>query len=86
MNATEEYIKARNEAMLAYPDTTKLNNLIFEYSEYFPRTFRFMWAQATQATKIRTLEKMILDWTGAPLSLIRKVKDAEYDRLMRGFI
>ena len=86
MTETNDYIQARDNAMLAYPDTTKLNNLIFEYPDYFPRLFRFMWAQASQATRIRTLEKMILNWTEAPLPLIKKVKDAEYDRLMRGFV
>lgn len=80
----KDYIKARNEAMLAYPDTSKLNNLIIDFKEYFPQTFRFMWGMAAPETKLRTLEKMILEWKEAPLSLVRKVKDAEYDRLMRG--
>jgi len=84
MTETKEYIEARNKAMLAYPDTTKLNNLIIEFKEYFPQTFRLMWSMANATTKVRTLEKMILNWTEAPLSLVRKVKDAEYERLRSG--
>ncbi len=83
---TDDYIKERNEAMLAYPDTSKISLLLVKYPFLFPDTFKLLWAQSSPETKIRTLEKMILNWSEAPISLIKKVKDAEYKRIMRGFV
>ena len=84
MKEVDGYIKARNEAMLAYPDTTKLDGLLITFKDYYPKEFRLMWAMANPQTKLRTMESMILDWTEAPLSLVAKVKEAEFIRLRKG--
>lgn len=74
------YIKDRNDAMLAYPDTTKLENLVKDYPFLFSPQFKAMWKNAKSYTKIRTLEVMIGEWTEAPAWLTDKVKRAIAER------
>ena len=74
------YIKDRNNAMLAYPDTTKLENLVKDYPFLFSPQFKAMWKNAKSYVKIRTLEVMIDEWTEAPAWLTDKVKRAIAER------
>ena len=74
------YIKDRNDAMLAYPDTTKLENLVKDYPFLFSPQFKAMWKNAKSYVKIRTLEVMIDEWTEAPAWLTDKVKRAIAER------
>lgn len=67
------YIKDRNNAMLAYPDTTKLEALVKDYPFLFSREFMAMWKNADSYVKTRTLEVMIDEWTEAPSWLTEKV-------------
>ena len=72
----EEYIKDRNEAMMAYPDTTKLDALVKKYPEYFDERMSRAWewlGEVNPASKVRTLGKMITMWRDAPQWLIDKV-------------
>lgn len=74
------YITRRDAAMLDYPDTTKLEELVHDYPAFFSPQFIVMWATATPATKVRTLEYMIKEWRHAPEWLIAKVNEAEAKR------
>lgn len=74
------YIKDRNNAMLAYPDTTKLEALVKDYPFLFSPQFKAMWKNAKSYVKIRTLEVMIDEWTEAPAWLTDKVKRAIAER------
>lgn len=74
------YIKDRNDAMLAYPDTTKLENLVKDYPFLFSQEFMAMWKNAKSYTKTRTLEVMIDEWAEAPTWLTDKVKRAITER------
>lgn len=74
------YIKDRNNAMLAYPDTTKLENLVKDYPFLFSQEFMAMWKNADSYVKTRTLEVMIDEWTEAPAWLTDKVKRAIAER------
>lgn len=76
----KDYVKDRNEAMLDYPDTTKLEALVRKYPKAFSPRFIVLWATATQDTKVRTLEIMIDGWTDAPSWLSDKVKAAIIER------
>lgn len=76
----ETYIKDRNDAMLAYPDTTKLEALVKDYPFLFSQEFMAMWKNAKSYVKIRTLEVMIDEWTEAPSWLTDKVKRAIAER------
>ena len=76
----ETYIKDRNDAMLAYPDTTKLEALVKDYPFLFSREFKAMWKNAKSYAKIRTLEVMIAEWEKAPAWLTDKVKRAIAER------
>lgn len=76
----KDYVKDRNEAMLDYPDTTKLEALVRKYPKAFSPRFIVLWATATQDTKVRTLEIMIDGWTDAPSWLCDKVKAAIIER------
>lgn len=74
------YIKDRNDAMLAYPDTTKLEDLVKDYPFLFSQEFMAMWKNADSYVKTRTLEVMIDEWTEAPAWLTDKVKRAIAER------
>jgi hypothetical protein len=74
------YIKDRNNAMLAYPDITKLEALVKDYPFLFSPQFKAMWKNAKSYVKIRTLEVMIDEWTEAPSWLTDKVKRAIAER------
>lgn len=74
------YIKDRNNAMLAYPDTTKLEHLVKDYPFLFSQEFMAMWKNADSYVKTRTLEVMIDEWTEAPSWLTDKVKRAIAER------
>jgi hypothetical protein len=74
------YIKDRNNAMLAYPDTTKLEELVKNYPFLFSPQFKAMWKNAKSYVKIRTLEVMIGEWAEAPAWLTDKVKRAIAER------
>lgn len=74
------YIKDRNNAMLAYPDTTKLEALVKDYPFLFSHEFMAMWKNADSYVKTRTLEVMIDEWTEAPSWLTDKVKRAIAER------
>ena len=74
------YIKDRNDAMLAYPDTTKLENLVKDYPFLFSQEFMDIWKYADSYVKTRTLEVMIDEWAEAPAWLTDKVKRAIAER------
>lgn len=74
------YITRRDEAMLDYPDTTKLEELVRDYPAFFSTQFIVLWATATADTKVRALEYMIKEWRLAPEWLIAKVNEAEAER------
>ena len=76
----ETYIKDRNNAMLSYPDTTKLEALVKDYPFLFSPQFKAMWKNADSYVKTRTLEVMIGEWTEAPAWLTDKVKEAIIER------
>lgn len=80
MKDIADYIKDRDAAMLSYPDTTKLEELVKNYSCYFSPQFKAMWRNAGEHVKLRTLEIMIKEWTGAPSWLQTKVEEAERAR------
>ena len=74
------YIKDQNNAMLAYPDTTKLEFLVKDYPFLFSQEFMAMWKYADSYVKTRTLEVMIDEWEEAPAWLTDKVKRAIAER------
>lgn len=76
----ETYIKDRNDAMLSYPDTTKLEYLVKDYPFLFSQEFMDRWKYADSYVKTRTLEVMIEEWTEAPSWLTDKVKEAIIER------
>lgn len=76
-----DYIKDRDNAMLAYPDTSKLEKLVKKYSGLFSPDWKLRWRKATPLVKVITLEQMILNWTGAPAELVAKVNEAREKRL-----
>ena len=80
MKNIANYIKDRDAAMLSYPDTKKLEDLVKKYPYVFSPQFKAMWSQAVTYVKLRTLEIMIKEWTGAPAWLKTKVEEAERSR------
>lgn len=80
MKDIADYIKDRDAAMLSYPDTTKLEDLVKSYPYAFSPQFKAMWRNAGEYVKTRTLEIMIKEWTGAPEWLKTKVEEAERAR------
>lgn len=80
MKDLNDYIKDRDAAMLSYPDTRKLEDLVKKYPYVFSPQFKAMWRSAGEHVKTRTLEIMIKEWTGAPAWLKSKVADAERAR------
>ena len=72
----EKYMEDRNKAMLMYPDTKGLDDLVKNYPEYFDERFCRYWdfiGKTKPSSKLRTLEKMILSWDGAPSELKKRV-------------
>lgn len=80
MKDLNDYIKDRDAAMLSYPDTRKLEDLVKNYPEFFSPAFKRMWSNAKAYVKLRTLEIMVGKWDGAPAWLKSKVADAERAR------
>lgn len=75
MSKLQTYIKDRNDAMMAYPDTSKLDDLVKKYPDYFSPQFKRMFSNANTATKVRTLQIMIREWLSAPDWLIDKINE-----------
>lgn len=74
MSMIKRYLEDRDEAMLAYPDTSKLDDLINKWPGAFPPDFKRRLRNASPAFKTLILEKMILQWAEAPEELIIKIK------------
>lgn len=74
------YVKDRDDAMLDYPDTTKLEALVRKYPFCFSPQFKAMWGNAGPYVKTRTLEVMINEWAEAPVWLKTKVETAIAER------
>jgi hypothetical protein len=70
----KRYLEDRDEAMLAYPDTSKLEKLIDKWPGVFPPDFKRRLRKASPGFKTLILEKMILQWAEAPEELIIKIK------------
>jgi hypothetical protein len=71
----KRYLEDRDEAMLAYPDTSKLEKLIDKWPGVFPPDFKRRLRKASPGFKTLILEKMILQWAEAPEELIIKIKE-----------
>ena len=80
MSPFKRYVKDRDEAMLAYPDTSKLEALYIKYDNLFPLEFKRRWSEASDLVKVMTLESMIMSWRGAPAELREKVRQAREER------
>ena len=80
MSPFKRYVKDRDEAMLAYPDTSKLEALYIKYGNLFPLEFKRRWSEASDLVKVMTLESMIMSWRGAPAELREKVRQAREER------
>lgn len=80
MSIFKRYIKDRDDAMLAYPDTSKLEALYKKYNALYPPEFKKRWSKASELVKVMTLESMISSWTGAPAELREKVRHAREER------
>lgn len=76
----KRYAKDRDEAMMAYPDTSKLETLYIKYDILFPPDFKRRWNKASDLVKVMTLESMISSWSGAPAELREKVRQAREER------
>lgn len=74
MSMIKRYLEDRDEAMLAYPDTSKLEKLIDKWPGVFPPDFKRRLRKASPGFKTLILEKMILQWAEAPEELIIKIK------------
>ena len=84
MSPFKRYVKDRDEAMMAYPDTSKLEALYIKYDNLFPPEFKRRWSKASDLVKVMTLESMISTWSGAPDELVEKVRQAKEAREERG--
>lgn len=80
MSPFKRYVRDRDEAMMAYPDTSKLEALYDKYDALFSPDFKRRWSKASDLVKVMTLEKMILCWAGAPDELREKVRQAREAR------
>ena len=80
MSIFKKYIKDRDEAMMAYPDTGKLETLYIKYDILFSPDFKRRWSKASDLVKVMTLESMISSWSGAPAELREKVRQAREER------
>lgn len=74
MSMIKRYLEDRDETMLAYPDTSKLEKLIDKWPGVFPPDFKRRLRKASPGFKTLILEKMILQWAEAPEELIIKIK------------
>ncbi len=74
MSMIKRYLEDRDEAMLAYPDTSKLDELINKWPGVFPSDFKRRLRKASPGFKTLILEKMILQWAEAPEELIIQIK------------
>ena len=74
MSMIKRYLEDRDEAMLAYPDTSKLEKLYDKWPGVFPPDFKRRLRKASPGFKTLVLEKMILQWADAPEELIIKIK------------
>ena len=74
MSMIKRYMEDRDEAMLAYPDTSKLEKLYDKWPGVFPPDFKRRFKNSSPAFKTLVLEKMILQWAEAPEELIIKIK------------
>lgn len=74
MSMIKRYLEDRDEAMLAYPDTSKLDELINKWPGVFPPDFKRRLRKSSPGFKTLILEKMILQWAEAPEELIIKIK------------
>ena len=74
MSMIKRYLEDRDEAMLAYPDTSKLEQFIDKWPGVFPPDFKRRLRKASPGFKTLVLEKMILQWAEAPEELIIKIK------------
>lgn len=74
MSMIKRYLEDRDEAMLSYPDTSKLEQLIDKWPGVFPPDFKRRLRKASPGFKTLILEKMILQWAEAPEELIIKIK------------
>lgn len=80
MSPFKRYVKDRDEAMMAYPDTSKLEALYNKYNALYPPEFNRRWSKASDLVKVMTLESMISSWSGAPDELREKVRQAREER------
>lgn len=74
MSMIKRYLEDRDEAMLAYPDTSKLEKLYDKWPGVFPPEFKRQFKNSSPGFKTLVLEKMILQWAEAPEELIIKIK------------
>ena len=74
MSMIKRYLEDRDEAMLAYPDTSKLEKLYDKWPGVFPPEFKRQFKNSSPEFKTLVLERMILQWAEAPEELIIKVK------------
>lgn len=86
----EKYMEDRNKAMMMYPDTSGLDDLVKNYPEYFDERFRRSWefiGRTNPSAKLRTLEKMILSVDIPELDGIRKrIKSSDDEKTESGLI
>lgn len=75
-----QYVKDRDEVMLAYPDTKKLDDLLIKYRYLYTPEYHERWSKASAEVKTRTIELMIASWSEAPLWLKEKVRQAQEAR------
>lgn len=80
MSMIKRYVEDRDDAMLAYPDTSKLEALYIKYDNLFSPDFKRRWSKASDLVKVMTLESMISSWSGAPDELREKVRQAREER------
>ena len=80
MSPLKRYVKDRDEAMLAYPDTSKLEALYIKYDNLFSPEFKNRWSKASDLVKVMTLESMIMTWQGAPAELREKARRTREER------
>lgn len=84
MSMIKRYVEDRDDAMLAYPDTSKLEALYNKYNALYPPEFKRRWSKASDLVKVMTLESMISSWGGAPAELREKVRQAREERAENG--
>lgn len=77
-----EYVKDRDQVMLAYPDTTKLDDFYRKYKSVFTDEFILKTRYYTRSKefKLMTIENMIASWSEAPLWFKEKVRQAQEAR------